>query len=124
MTLSALQLRVGLPAARSYSSALGRPCAAPACWLIRAITPAISGVATEVPPTSSAPPEVVEPVLSRCWCRMTAFETQISVALSRAPSPAKKLTSGRSRTPSLGMPVMPDCQVGFGQPSFKRVGSP
>ncbi len=40
--------------------------------------------------------------------------------LERKPSAAKKLTSGMSRTPSLGMPVTPVCQVGFCHPSLVR----
>ena len=43
-------------------------------------------------------------------------EAQTRVALLSAPSPEKKLTSGRSRTPSEGMPITPDCQMGLGQP--------
>ena len=98
---------------------------------MRAITPAISGVATEVPPISSAPPVLRRPVgqlpvALRLVQFAPSLETQISVALSSVPSPAKKLTSGMSRTPSAGTPRLAGvvCQLGLGQPSLTRVRLP
>src|SRR5580658_4635246 len=91
-----------------------------------AITPAISGVATEVPPTSSAPPGVPLPVLEMSVQPAPSFETQISVAVSRVPSPAKKLTSGIARWVRPLVPVTPElfCHDGDGQPSSTRVRFP
>ena len=95
---------------------MARPCAAPAFWLISAITPAIAGVETEVPPTSCA-----EVVLGE---HEPSEETQIRYALCSAPSAAKKLTSGISRTPSFGTPDTPVCQLGFTHPSLWRAIEP
>jgi hypothetical protein len=51
---------------------LGLPCADPAFWLISAITPAIAGEATDVPPTSCAVSSAVAE-----YVQETAAETQI-----------------------------------------------
>ena len=98
---------------------------------MRAITPAISGVATEVPPTSSAPPVLLPRPLAASlpvWLIVVqdapSFVTQISVALSKLPLPAKKLTSGIARAVKPLVPVTPDCQDGTGQPSATRVRLP
>src|ERR1035441_4877411 len=73
---------------------------------------AMAGVATEVPPNPlqvlGAPEQEVPP-----W---GVSEKQMGAKYPHMPWAANSETSGMSRTPSFGLPIMPCCHVGFGYP--------
>src|SRR5277367_7097950 len=63
------------------------------------------GAANEVPP----PPGAQPPVSS------SGSESQVTNECPQGPLDANSATSGRSRTPSAGLPLT-DCQLGFAYP--------
>ena len=83
-----------------------------------AMIPAIAGDAAEVPPIS--PTEGSAAALVEVT-HVPQSETQIRYALLRKPLPAKNETSGISRFPSLGIPVIPVCQLGLLYPLAEQV---